>query len=753
MKKQHSFLRLAPLGVALLCAAPTQAQTEAPLTDIESRLVPAVSFAGLALPIPPAQNQTWEAPENSGLDAEFWQAVEKLFAAGVADPRGLPYREITFNSGQFGFMAGSQSTTHGWVLPDEKFAVAWDGLVYPISKVGAPADVVADMTAMLADDETMRADRKAKYPDSTFSRYSYESLFGIYSDKLFTSISPLKALMLARLGQTELAGRVLTAWGDGKPFAKPLEQLAKQWIESTYSRALNAHGRRDDNMARLTLDVLVPAEKQLGTERDRDTALWQDQKRRFAEKTAAQPKLDEIATAIQDLENANSRVLGGMVIYIGGYSPAQKLIALGDQSVEPLLTTLENDTRLTRALPPSWNGRRSTQLIGVNEMALDALQVILKTQFGYGYQLSRPKEKAEIVARIREFWAKYRSIAPAERPYQILRDNSATPAQWLDAAKEIIRPVNHQPWNKTSFLAPQKQNVPFAGEILRLKTAPSVAGLLAQRSDVLALSPEGRDLLIAVNLALSAATWDKTAARPLVERRLNDVAAHKSNAFSQNALLAQLRRAADSAAADATFISWLGQHRDERHSDSYERLFSPFWRQSSQPRWQNAAQHIFANPQSLWSHFLHPRAGEGAKGFVSDPRDLLQMPLFTVPAFNAVVLKALNDPTVIGQTKVRNSKEMAFEITDSWSSSAEIPEAERANLQIGQTFPLRTADLTAYELSINWRDSGAPVFAFHWPLACRDAAIGELKTWLQAQSGNQKLVEIWEAKNARRNEL
>src|SRR5215510_8620505 len=97
-------------------------------------------FQGEGLPTPPQQNAPWP----HGADA-LSNAAATLFEQGLADPRGLEYREIEIAVGSPRNGGGYPLKTHGWILPNEGkeglFAVAWNGLVYPVTSVGHSANL------------------------------------------------------------------------------------------------------------------------------------------------------------------------------------------------------------------------------------------------------------------------------------------------------------------------------------------------------------------------------------------------------------------------------------------------------------------------------------------------------------------------------------------------------------------------------------------------------------------------------------
>ena len=103
---------------------------------------PSPKFDGTALPEPPLQHQAWTAP-SATLPATLVSAVDLLYRQGVADPRGCEYREVEVVVGSVWSGDGGIHKVHGWVLPRgnasaQRFAVCWNGQVYPAISVGAP---------------------------------------------------------------------------------------------------------------------------------------------------------------------------------------------------------------------------------------------------------------------------------------------------------------------------------------------------------------------------------------------------------------------------------------------------------------------------------------------------------------------------------------------------------------------------------------------------------------------------------------
>ncbi|HEY3417565.1 MAG TPA: hypothetical protein VGM23_11840, partial [Armatimonadota bacterium] len=132
----------------------------------EREFRPSPSFTGDRLPAPPQQGAAWEPP--AGMPDALVSATRALCAAGFADPRGCEYREIAVGTGSCWSGDAGVVKTHGWMLPavpDEKqrFAVCWNGLVYPVVFMGEKADLPADVQELLKADEAQREKWKKEY--------------------------------------------------------------------------------------------------------------------------------------------------------------------------------------------------------------------------------------------------------------------------------------------------------------------------------------------------------------------------------------------------------------------------------------------------------------------------------------------------------------------------------------------------------------------------------------------------------------
>ena len=203
--------RIARLGLALLASLAIPGVSSA--QEEEFRAAPL--FEGNRLPDPPRQKEPWTPPETK-LPRFLVAATATLFDQGLADPRGCEYRSIEITAGSVWGGQGGIASTKGWVLPaidgeKQRFAVAWSGLVYPVVKVGAPADLAADVLA-LADaavdgraDVASKARRQGGIPAfSGFGAYGTNNEGAAVHPR---TLHPIRACLLLRLGRADLAER------------------------------------------------------------------------------------------------------------------------------------------------------------------------------------------------------------------------------------------------------------------------------------------------------------------------------------------------------------------------------------------------------------------------------------------------------------------------------------------------------------------------------------------------------------------
>jgi hypothetical protein len=504
-------------------------------------------FEGDSLPDPPRQRLAWEPPRTP-LPEKLVAATAKLFEQGLADPRGCEYREVEIASGNVAGWAG-RIKTHAWVLPatpqpgGRRFAVGWNGLVYPLESVGEKADLRQDVLALAGEDERRPAAGGGANPvispnNCCPATPSFRSL----SHQWRTLI---KAAMLLRLGEGELARKAWDAWNGGTSARQneddkdPYLLLAYEWTWALFDRALTAHVTGDDRMALLSARALVPirdaveseaASRRLPPPVNADAApgerprylpflkplpaLLADQERRAREGVRGVPPLRDslrdrraaaaavsVGELIRNLDEARATLLGRAfpqlrqpdAVTFGVDAVVTALIEKGDEAVEPLLRVLEDDTRLIRTVRFRFDYQYERQLIGVHEAAYAALAVILKFSPAGGAtpyeELRAPglERRRALAARVRLYLKQYGGRPPEEGWYRALADDGATLEQWRQAAAWIATPYRAPTSNgwvdsAVHFRRKGEKFVP-RGEALRQKAGPSVSQLLVRRMD------------------------------------------------------------------------------------------------------------------------------------------------------------------------------------------------------------------------------------------------------------------------------
>ena len=465
------------------------------------------------LPAPPEQTSPWTAPATS-LPAAVVSATTAMFDLGLADPRGCGYREVVIVPDQ------TMAKQHAWVLPaDEgqaRHAIGWNGLVYPVKSVGAPAD--------LAKDVASAAQRR-------FSRD--EPAYGEVASLSFEYPQQIRVALLLRLGEGRLAE---TCWQNGCQGneeiaqADPYATMAADWLAQRYNRAEAAYLRGDYPVALAFCRELSAVEAKARAqahergnpdpwpERRYAAPLWQlpllavEAQRRVDERPyvsvldsgrpAGGP--ERIAALIRDLELVNVRqwMVPGEV-NVAEDPIVQTLARADDAAVPALLRCLVEDSRLTRSrytLGSSDHG----PIIPVYEAAYVALFSMWNVKFPLfehprtddrrGEKEPRdlgPGDRQALAAKLEAFWRQHRNVDPLEHAYATLRDDHAGEKAWLQAIDDIVQPAegfsDHRLLPPTTYGGWGSFDPATGprGESLHSRTDPSVAELMVRRFELL----------------------------------------------------------------------------------------------------------------------------------------------------------------------------------------------------------------------------------------------------------------------------
>ena len=743
--KWEKFMVKGLLFAAIVCCEPSFAQQQNP--------VRAPFFQGEALPTPAQQNASWL----HGDDA-LSKAAATLFEQGLADPRGLEYREIEIAVGNPWNGGGSSTKTHGWILPeqgkDAKFAVAWNGLVYPIISVGAAADLLKDFA-----------------PDSKMA----QTIYGASEEPSINVTSPnaLKTVLLLRLGEVAAATRIskLAGVDDHKD---PYLGLARDWAWYAFERAVCAHERGDDRLALADARMLTKIQplieieaKRRGFEPDTDysnsrfpnrkppylpflnelPALLSDCERRVANQRNPSLPKNDVAVLIDDLQNVNARQWGQP----GGVSLAedsrvQALVKRGDEVVVPLLEAMENDARLTRSVSFGRDFHRSRHLISVSEAAYATLADLMHVQFNAHDENHEPLSKNAFVAEIREYWKKMGNLTPAERFYATLKDDKAGKDQWLQAAANIVQPTDvecHSGWTTTPPRKPG-QKIAMRGEGLRDGRTPSVSELIAQRSDDVAAIRTGSTddhflYLDAGQMALDLAAWDKAAAIPILKKRLmrawsigaepGDILAFNGNPVEHfGTMIAKMTvaraRCGDEAVYDE-YATWIQRVELRGVAFGNEELQKPLIQGADRPSIRHAIDYLFNDPKSPWSNVLAEGNGFWIAGFWQS--SLPKMVEFRKQASRGLADKSMVGAIIFNPRKDWNSRGEAQIELKGMGLSFGGSNDDQDTPPPGEKSSFRVCDAYAYFYS---QYQSGPKFQLFWPERKRDDGVLSCQKWL-----------------------
>lgn len=332
-----------------------------------------------ALPEAPHQHDPWTAPLVQGLPDFVASTTAALFDAGLADPRGGEYREITLERAVTKEVP--PVVTHGWSFGNG-WAVCWNGLMYRVGKVGRPADLEVDVKAIGGIQTAGPMVLLDGFP---------EFLMGLEGmDHVATPLA-----LLLRLGRADLALHLSPPLGSNLAWTQTTETA---WLSAAFHRMLGDRGRNEDAASVDIGESILTWQSRIVSKRlkflEPVPVLLADSRRRMSQ--APRPPLAEgsqvtIAELIDRLEDVH----GDKLTYPGSleysFDPVfDRLAKEGDAAVESLLDAYEFDKRLTRTCDYSRPWSMEYTPISVKEVARLLLSQI--TQIPSVLERSTPAE-------------------------------------------------------------------------------------------------------------------------------------------------------------------------------------------------------------------------------------------------------------------------------------------------------------------------------------------------------------------------
>lgn len=713
------------------------------------------SAAGL--PLPPMSAQPWAPPETS-LPPALVAATTKLFEQGLADPRGCEYREVEVMTGRcWGSHAAAK--IHGWLLPESgpgpRFAVGWNGLVYPVLNIGAPANLRDDIVQAIKMDREIVAKHNRDNPGSAYSRWWRATPEA--ASLSHQAVQPLMACLLLRLGEENAARELWNAWSAAVPagdenqpqsLVYPYLILSTDWLWSMFDRAVCAHMRGDDRLALAELRRLASIQPSVVAEagliwrgRKEDTLMFDwlkplpellaDQERRAREPSPAPPVADapqaeRISAAIRALDQVAARQWGQPGGISFGGQEIQALVSEGEAAIEPLLACLESDKRLTRSVSFHRDFSHHRNLHGVSDAAVAALEGILQTSLNAMGVTSQEQRKAA-AERIRAYWKKNQGLSQEERWFRTLADDQASPGDWRAAAEVITRSGRAYTWGAGFHSAPLPgapakpgEPIPMRGEALRTREKPSVSDLMVRRiTQCLAPDkPDDGQQRIAAQLTVALAAWDGRA-RSRELRTLTSSLRERSSWPNDLYAVFRARQAAGDLQVLKEYAAWITTLTPQTpNAHSIDSLFTIMWQHPDDPDMLAAAESIFNDAASPW-----------AERFLchSELSRLFYTPIIGMEPVRRRLLAELAVQARAGAGRVREGGDFSFTLDESFSTSTTCtndPMAPAAGTEV----VFRKCDYYAWSLSqvVGW-----PRCELYWPEERRNEAVAACAAFLR----------------------
>ncbi len=797
-----ALLLLAACGGELVKPARNVAGTEIPdpLSRAELRFAgngqsgpePQRQAQGLAsktIPDSPNQGKPWTPPATK-LPRSLVDATAALFELGAADPRGCDYREVEVDD------ASAVQKVRGFVMPERpgvagRFVVGWDGLVRPALTVGAKADLDSDVQALaIVLKKSRESPQFLEYRTTnatgttTEHRDPISPFFEIRWPPTTVPRSPLTLCMLLRMGRADLAESLYAAATTWTPVnARPdvademvsFPSLSRGWAETLYLRLIAAHCGADDVVAldaARRLDrfrqavaakpglVDAPANAafnrgilQPAYVRNADVLreLLADQERRAKEapRGPVPPRGGDPAARIAALIRDFDQIHVQQRLHFGGAEPGDgaivnEIVAEGDPAVGPLLAALESDTRLTRCISGRWGHDEARRVF---RAAYAALRRILKSESFMDSMssdfiaLETADGRKRLAQAARAFWEKNAAVPIVERWYRTLRDDSAGPARWIEAASGLLQTPGRagSVIRYTTVRRPgQPKPGALRGEPLRKLRNPSISELLARRCEELkgtsnSLTFPDTKLIGACDLALRFTWWDEVGSLPTIkalmttcrERSLDPQQGMQSGVYAgyffQFTIVCM--QAGDREALD-DYAAWLQEIEPETIETSWREVLEPLWNYPDHKALSQAARAMFLDPESHWLPLVH--IDEGRRGH--QYQHALGSPLVCLPAFREALLGALAVKAKMGTAMRQPRGGLHYTLAAGGSGSTSdvrLPDpAEKPGVEV----PFRACDYVAWQIS---GLDGAPECALTWPEARRDAAIVACAAYLR----------------------
>ena len=681
----------------------------------------------------------WDGKGAELFQGPFADALKTLFAAGFPDPAGLDYQKITIPTGNCYTGDSGEIETEGWLLPagneEPVFAIAWNGLIYPVVRTAGPADVQGSIKRLMAVSER---------PFGPFGWQGSEA--GEVMPELAVGIH---GMFLTRLGQPAAVDFLLKQRDHVPPDLT--RTMADEWAWNLYDRAVCAHMRGDPRLALASLrelerirpaivkiltsgkptnPPLVPLEwatqaEELKTECERRNKEGKTGKLDEAAFVANHPDVPALIGALDRVAVPQDGQPGWIEF---PKSPIVKaLIAADDKAVGPLLECLEKDRRLTQSVHFWRDFSQSRTVLGVHEAALVALEQILHTNYfqvystGANFTRGGDKARAEMAGKIRADLLAHGKATGADRAYQVLANDGAGAALWADAADSLF-----ERGKRPDPLKPQP------GEVLRDDRVPSVSDLLERRVANVVKSGEkvtADDERRRCRLLSCLLAWEPDRGRRVIGRQVDAWLADDNwEPLRSEAIVNFI----ESSAGDAPVVlrafeamAWKMKPDDYQDFHTGDFVTGILAGYGASPYLKRSREGLFTDPQSPWCL---------AKLSATKLGNLTEMwrnkkLVFREP-FRSALLSALAEDSACAHAMLDPKKPSQWlYVCDNALHGHRIPDDKEFTLKPGMKIPVRRKDVVGKALSDpdpGKKAKAEPAMEYWWPKEKRDARIAEM---------------------------
>lgn len=684
--------------------------------------------------------QPWDGKGAEEFKGPFATALKELLAAGFPDPAGLPYQKIAIPAGSCWGGDAGVTETEGWLLPAEKdgavFAIAWNGLVYPVARVLGPADFEKSVQFLMA------------IPDRPFGPFGWQG--GEAAEVSPEQVFGIHGLFLTRFHQAAAVDFLLRQ-RDGVP--KDLTfAMADEWAWNLYDRAICTHMRGDPRLALASLrelekirpalqKLLVPGkgekphsewkpmewatqaadlkaecERRIG---DGETGMMNE-----AEFLAGQPDVPALIGALDRLAVRQDGQPGW--IPFGQSLIVKALVAADAKAVEPLLDCLEHDRRLTQSVHFWRDFSQDRTVLGVHEAALFALQEILATNYfqviSTGANLTKggDEARAKMVEMIRADWLAHGKVTGVERAYQTLADDQADPDLWADAAASLFVGGENPDFTKLQPGAALRDGrVPTVTDLLERR----VAGAVKNDEEVDMFSERRRCRLLSCLLA-----WEPDRGRIVITKQVDAWLADESWKLSAGEPIANFVKRSVDESPDMLRLfeamAWSAEWHDFNDFDPGETVTKVLVKFGNSPLLKRSREGLFTDPKSPWC------LSNISESNLSRMFEMWRKQKLTLrEPFREALLKALTNDAVAGTAMLdpKDPGQWLFVVGNS-RSSHKIPADPAFNLKPGVKITVRKMDVAAKALSESdpRGKQKIPEMEYWWPKEKRSARIAEM---------------------------